>query len=816
MKLVSIALTVCLSLSAMSIQATEMPPSAADDYGFAYWLNGFRKHAKDRSPEILCFETGRFGMVINLNNLPDVRLGAITRSASYQHALAERKHLMRVLPEATLAFEITHAGTTYRATRCAIGKPSQRQHLSNIRMWEAGQIVQHYELQGIIFESADGTALPCDARLYILVWPGSITLRAEVSPILSKRSPIAAGKSQMNTWIDASMRISLKSAEHSWDKMLPVHGEWRTGIVRSMTVNCDMAQAPSKDASIQVATADGQSIQATFDPDFYCYKAEIKKIKRTWKSGYTDIRNYDEFKITIDQPTDNPVRVPFLLYLRKPANITGLCPILCDTDGVPTGIPVQLSKNWHDTELGPYLRAYTLLPAKPGRTNYILRVAYGFYGSLPSASHAQLSLVGYGGHGRWDQLAIGCWGETMCFDMDMSCVDVAITDARMLMARNGQQGRQWSWTDAGWGGDWLNLKDQDGNKLLFAELKTAYLSHGPCLTEVQYDGFYGSERQVDLRSTIRTLRTDDYARTFQTLRYEFNQPVATEDGWLFKMGRTNGYITPKVAYGNRLGLTREHQVPQNLVPGSTHIAPFPMDGQAPYWVAFPGASHVPQWHNGFGSRSLVIRAYHASINGTEYTNPTISFPVFQVHQDGLPNLDMLIAPPTGVDQFLPGDSIELEVEWITLHRQAEDYYGPNQSYLTHLKKYPRSWRTTHREAQGNDLTVETQGGTLLHNYPIIVQANAPEVRLRISGGIGAVPVRFEGLSSLGFRLYRIVDGLQQELDQAVHGNDYWQTDYDTATRSYRLSFNIELDEIDTSEWVLRLETVGEQQLAPDL
>ena len=58
--------------------------------------------------------------------------------------------------------------------------------------------------------------------------------------------------------------------------------------------------------------------------------------------------------------------------------------------------------------------------------------------------------------------------------MDMSCVDVAITDIRMLMARNGSKGRKWSWTDAGWGGDWLNIKDADHGKYFQNNLKTAY------------------------------------------------------------------------------------------------------------------------------------------------------------------------------------------------------------------------------------------------------------------------------------------------------------------------------------------------------
>ena len=120
----------------------------------------------------------------------------------------------------------------------------------------------------------------------------------------------------------------------------------------------------------------------------------------------------------------------------------------------------------------------------------------------------------------------------------MSLVDVAITDVRMLMARAGLNGRKWGWTNAGWGGDWLHARDEQEKKHYFSEMKTAYLSHGPCLTEVQYDGKYGSEREVDVKATVRTTRSDDYARTFQQLRYVFDATNSFEKGWLFKMGAT--------------------------------------------------------------------------------------------------------------------------------------------------------------------------------------------------------------------------------------------------------------------------------------
>ena len=52
-----------------------------------------------------------------------------------------------------------------------------------------------------------------------------------------------------------------------------------------------------------------------------------------------------------------------------------------------------------------------------------------------------------------------------------------------------------------------------------------------------------------------------------------------------------------------------------------------------------------------------------------------------------------------------------------------------------------------------------------------------------------MPVTFTGLSqSRGYRLF--VDG--KPVNQSVHGNDFWQTDYDPAAQQWRQTFNIPL------------------------
>jgi len=782
-------------------------PVARRDFSFGYWLNGWRKSRQDTSADVLCIESGYFGFMLDVDDLPNARFGLLDDDCDYTRALEAGARRLQSLPPAELAVEIQVDGKIYRAVTCKAGTDTNVKRLSSVRLWESGRLVQHFDLLKLKFHDAAGNPLPCDGLLDLVAWPGSLTLNVELTPgsdpgqTSGQRPPVGDPAS----WTDAELSVRLTSDAGKWHAEKRIAGAWKPGQPQRVTLTCNVPGAPVRDrrVSIRVSTP-GQTWPVTFAGGSNCMTAKVRGLRRTWNTGYTDIRDYDEFTVVLENPGKQGTTVPFLLDFTGPANITGLCPILCDDQGVPTGIPVQLSKNWHNPELGAYLRAYALLPASPGTTRYGLRIAYGFYGTLPSASHAQLSLVGWGCNGRWDQLAIGCWGETMCLDMGMSATDVAITDVRMLMTRNGLTGRKWSWTDAGWGGDWLGAHDAGGNKLAFTEMKTAYLAHGPCLTEVRYNGCYGPQREVDVAATVRTLRTDDYARIFHTLDYEFRKGLSAGRGWLFKMGRTGRLVTPQIAYGNGAGLIAEHSVPRDLKPAELFVDTVTLSGEGPWWVAFPGAMHTTGRSWGTGSRALVIRSYRAVFDGRTSQRPTISMPVHRLQRDGRCDLDLLLVPPEGVTEFKPGDTLQMDLEWITLPRVADDYYGPNEAFRTHLAANPRSWKTVYREARGNDLDVTVNGGLPTHTYPIIIRASQPEIKVDIRGGVGAVPIRFDGLETpSGYALYRDVEGRLVPLDQSVHGNDYWQTVYNPGSHSYQMSFNLPLDGVESSKWVFK-------------
>ena len=770
------------------------------EHSFACWLNGWRKHPTDTSPEVLAIEASRYAFTLNLADFTKasyerVSLPAGNVGMSYRDALGSGTERLYRLPAAELSITLDVDGTSYAARSCAAGTERDPRRLGAARMWESGRFVQNFELEGLAFEDGAGKPLPVTGSLFVVAWPDSLTLTASIRPPVS------------NTWKKARLKVAFRGHDRTEAADQCFEGPWSSEIDRMVSLTIGDTRSnlrkPADRVSIRVAYGTNTVFPVAFNAVKNCYEAPVPRVVRNFKGGYADIRDYDDFSIAIENRGEAEVEIPFLLEFRNPANITGLCPILCDKAGRPTGIPVQLSKNWHH---GAYLMGYTRFPAKPGRSEYLLRIAYGFYGTLPSASHSQLSLIGYspkGGNGRWDQLAIGCWGETFCLDMDMSLVDIVVTDVRMLMARNGIKGAMWSWTDAGWGGDWLSIANAAGEKAYIRDLKTAYLSQGPCLTDVRYDGFYGSRREVALRARVQTLRTDDYARTFHTLSYAFRKSISARDACFFMQGRTGQYATPVIAYGNKSGLIAERRVPGNLKPKECFVDRLTLEGAGPWWVSFPGAHTTSKRDWGTGYRALVIRSYRATFGGKSYTNPTISLPLNRMEQD-LPNLNLELVAPQEVTLIGPGDSVEFVAQWITLPRVADDYYGPNEAFERHLAENPKSWKTTYREAAGNDLSVQATGGSVLCRYPVQILCARPDVEVTIAGGVGFVPVRFEGLrSTQGLELYEVVGGKEIRFSQEVHGNDFWQVDYDEGSRTYRLTYNLPVDDKAKSVWRLR-------------
>jgi len=61
-----------------------------------------------------------------------------------------------------------------------------------------------------------------------------------------------------------------------------------------------------------------------------------------------------------------------------------------------------------------------------------------------------------------------------------------------------------------------------------------------------------------------------------------------------------------------------------------------------------------------------------------------------------------------------------------------------------------------------------------------------------------VPITFTGLKHYrGYGLERFTADGWQRVDQSVHGHDYWQTGFDAEQRTFRMTFNVPLNQTDS-------------------
>ena len=134
--------------------------------------------------------------------------------------------------------------------------------------------------------------------------------------------------------------------------------------------------------------------------------------------------------------------------------IVGGVPILRDESGEPLGVPVQISKNWHDGQWYHFYSQPTVSGAAVDRME--LTIASSRWFPVYAASHAQLSLVGWpGGAGHWDESAIGAFGESITDDPDVTLNGAMMDDVRPLLV---QADRKWSWTGNVGGADFLRYR----------------------------------------------------------------------------------------------------------------------------------------------------------------------------------------------------------------------------------------------------------------------------------------------------------------------------------------------------------------------
>jgi hypothetical protein len=303
---------------------------------------------------------------------------------------------------------------------------------------------------------------------------------------------------------------------------------------------------------------------------------------------------------------------------------------------------------------------------------------------------------------------------------------------------------------------------------------------------VTYAGRIGATMTHSITTSLA--RTDDLVRGTYRVRLEVHAPTDFSRFVFFQIGADtyNSTTVRKMAFGDENGLTREWSTQPG---GDTYrTATIECTGRVP-WVSLHEAQTNPKKDDkAIANRGIVIRAWNAKLGGKPAT-PWFAERGLTRHKEGSTTLDLV--PPPGITRFEPGDFVEATIEFIIMPMSAAEYYGPNAALRTALTQDANTWRMIQREAAGNDRTIAMKRGTLVRTHPAItINAANDEAEFTLTGGLAYVPVTFTGLTSPIGHVLSIDD---QALNQSIHGNDFWQTDYDPITQRWSLTFNVPAD-----------------------
>ncbi len=351
-----------------------------------------------------------------------------------------------------------------------------------------------------------------------------------------------------------------------------------------------------------------------------------------------------------------------------------------------------------------------------------------------------------------------------------------------------RDGGPWAWAENCGGGDFLLWFDEQGRYQAARRTRTDYRAQGPCLTDVGYfeetlDG------AIATRADVSIPRSDDYLRTFVHLRYDVRTPVTWQRLAFFQLGADYYNETParSVAVGNADGVLQQWKPVQGQ--DQYDRQGIELRGSQP-WVSIHDVDRARVQPGGVAvTRGLIIRRWDAVLGGQPSPTPHVA--TF-ANEWGKGNFKTAIelAPPPGMTQLLPGDFVDVDLEMIVVPVDADHYYGPNEEFRQLLAQHADTPFFVRREAAGNALDVAVSTGVLQRAYPLSVATDQQRAELTVRGGVGYVPVTFTNLQD--YRGYQLqLDGTV--LNQAVHGNDFWQTRYDAATNSWQMTFNILLD-----------------------
>lgn len=761
---------------------------AEDPYGFIFWKHGWRGRS-DSGQRVLSIQTNRYLAEWDVEKVQIVHLVNLIDTPPYDKAVSICAY--NSLPPSDVSLEMTIVldGDHY----VCVGSDTSRLTFpeSNSRIIEAGRFFQRFDMNDLIFQTRDGRNFPGTARLEVASWPHQFYVLLYVNT----RSDSSDGE------VYLSLRYTNYTLRSSAVLERSDKGCYGKASIVWHAVPPTKPIADAVRLSVSSVRSKPEFLPSTYDTSLGGFYVDLPELPfdLSSSSDYTE-----KYKIVVENTSASNLYVPIIFAMEgKIAGITGMTPVLLENDELPSGIPVQISKNWHKNSDSPQLYEGTwfhgiaYIPMSPtSQWEGYLQMIYATWGGLPAVSHAQLCLIGWGTNQLWDQVAIGSWGETICYDPDINLNRSMINDFRPLlvhgMSSTPNSPIKWSWTHNVGGGDFLVFVDNEQQRHHLKSVRTAYYRYGPNLTEAIYSGncYHGS---IQFRASVSSPRCDDVARAYHHVRYDILKPVSFSRLAFYQMGadRYNNHQFRKLARGNRNGVIEEW----SFETGGLTYDRFGIicEGEAPWWFSahegIPNTSKGGAWAN----RGLIIRELKARINGIDQPTPIASF--FGT-EDGIPSMNVEITPPPGVTSLSAGDYVEMLVELVAIPQHPHAYYGPNKPFHQSLETGGNTWRPLARLAIANALDITVCKGELIKIYPIRIKLNPyGEVLFRIKGGAGYVPCTVVGLRSPNVGvLTRVNPESLQNIPSLPQESDCRQVDYNAGEDWFEVTFNLCLDE----------------------
>lgn len=742
-----------------------------DAFTTMWWQDGPPHYHTMQGPApapVLCLVGTEVGIVMDTRSLAILHAGRFRTPQTREGILRDESQRLQGLAPAKLLLEFTREGRVFRCT--GRGAEPKDEFLQPVRFVESGRFFQRVAIEGLEFVDEHGDKAPHVGRLEIALWPDRLSFTAEVLP--------------GSYAFDGELRIALGKASAA----VPLSQAHRVTL-----------EAFPKGAKAVAATIEADpALTVSFDAELGCHTLALPE--QPWSNAkgtyYPEehLDRLDRWRFRVANDSGREVTARLMFVQRHHLPITGFTPMLCDSDGTPSGIPVQISKNWHQrpdkgtlAHEGPWFHGSTLvrLPAKSQR-EFLFQMVYARYGGVPAASHAQLSLIGWGHNQFWDESALGSFGESICYEPGRVQRRCMIDDIRPLMTLPVSGGKPWGWAENCGGGDFLVWIDSQGKYRGSRATRSDYRSYGPCLTDVRYlECTRGGEIRAEMEVSLA--RSDDYLRAFHRFRYDVKSPITWQRLAFYQLGADFYNETPanRVAIGDADGIHTEWRPPH--VRNTFDRTAVPLTGLQP-WVSIHGVdrSQLPKG-TAAASRGLIVRSWKAVLGGKPAPTPHLS--TFGTEWGkGNFKTTLELAPPPEVKELQAGDFVEAEVELVVFPSDANAYYGNNRQFRAALQTDADTWRLVHQEAGGNALRVTARRGTVKTTFPLRIASDRRErVAVTIDGGSGWIPLTISGLRRhTGYHL--AVNG--KLLDQSVHGRDFWQTDYDTTSRRWIMTFNV--------------------------